>query len=161
MSALSTGPHIVQSWSKYRNDLGKVCVIWDCSKVSVRYWTGSNRASSEVVWGNWDRLLGHTLPWTRFKLHRCSLDSSVGIATSYGLNGQGWIPGSARLFSSPQCPNRLWGPTSLLSIGYQGLFPRGMKRQGHEADYLPPSRAEVKKGEALPPLLHMSSWHIA
>jgi hypothetical protein len=34
-----------------------------------------------------------------------SWDSSVGIATGYGLDGPGLIPGSARFFSSPQCPD--------------------------------------------------------
>jgi hypothetical protein len=47
-------------------------------------------------------------------------DSSVGISTGYGLDGQGWIPGIARFFSSPQRPD----PLCLLSNGYRGLFPR-------------------------------------
>jgi hypothetical protein len=34
----------------------------------------------------------------------------------------------------------------------------GVKRPGREADHSPPSRAEVKKGGAIPPLPHMSSW---
>jgi len=29
------------------------------------------------------------------------------------------------LFSSPPHPDRLWGPPSLLSNGYQGSFPGG------------------------------------
>jgi hypothetical protein len=34
-----------------------------------------------------------------------SRDSLVGIVTSYGLDGPGLIPGSARFFSSPQPPD--------------------------------------------------------
>jgi hypothetical protein len=33
-------------------------------------------------------------------------------------------------------PERLWGSPSLLSNGYQGLFPWGVKRPGREADHL-------------------------
>jgi hypothetical protein len=47
----------------------------------------------------------------------------VGIATGYGLDGLGWIPGSARFFYSPRRSDRLRGPPSLLSKGYRGLFP--------------------------------------
>jgi hypothetical protein len=36
-----------------------------------------------------------------------SRDSSLGIATGYGLDDPGSIPGSAKCFSSPQCPDRL------------------------------------------------------
>jgi hypothetical protein len=89
-----------------------------------------------------------------------SRNSSVGIATGYGVDSLGSIPGSARVFSSPRCPDQLSGPTSLLSNGYQGLSP-GVKRQGHEADHSPPCSAEVKGGEAIPPLPHMSSWRSA
>jgi len=42
-------------------------------------------------------------------------------------------------FSSPPCPDRLWGPPSLLSNGYQVFFPWGLvKRLGREADHSPP-----------------------
>jgi hypothetical protein len=47
--------------------------------------------------------------------------------------------------SSPLRPERLWGPPTLLSNGYQRLFPWGVKRPGREADNSPPSSAEVKK----------------
>jgi hypothetical protein len=52
-----------------------------------------------------------------------SWDSSVGIATGYGQDGSGLIPGTARFFS-PQHPDRLWGPLTLLPNAYLGLLPR-------------------------------------
>jgi hypothetical protein len=57
-----------------------------------------------------------------------SRDSSVGIATGYGLDDQGLgvrVPVGARIFTSPCRPDRLWGPPSFLSNGYRRLFPRG------------------------------------
>jgi hypothetical protein len=56
-------------------------------------------------------------------LYNRNRDSSVGIATGYGLDGTGSMSGSARFFSSLQCSDRLWAPLSLLSNGYRGLFP--------------------------------------
>jgi hypothetical protein len=50
------------------------------------------------------------------------LDSSVGIATAYGLGGPGSIADRTRLFSTSQRPDRLQGPPSLLSNGYRGHF---------------------------------------
>jgi hypothetical protein len=42
-------------------------------------------------------------------------------ATGWMISGsRGW-----EFFSSPPCPDRLWGPPSLLSNGYQRLFLRG------------------------------------
>jgi len=53
---------------------------------------------------------------------------------------KGW-----EFFSPPPRPDRLWGPPSLLSNGYQELFlSLGVKRPGREADHLFPSSAEVK-----------------
>jgi hypothetical protein len=54
--------------------------------------------------------------------------------------GRGW-----ELFSSPQRSDRFWGPPSLLSNGYQQLFPWGVKRPGLEADHSLPSSVELKK----------------
>jgi hypothetical protein len=42
-----------------------------------------------------------------------SRGSSVGIADGYGLNDRGVgvrVPVGSRIFSSPRCPDRLWGP---------------------------------------------------
>jgi hypothetical protein len=57
-----------------------------------------------------------------------SRDSSVGIATAYGLDDGGVgvrVPVGLRIFSSPRCSDRLGGPPSLPSNGYRGLFARG------------------------------------
>jgi hypothetical protein len=52
-----------------------------------------------------------------------SPDSSVSIVTIYELDGHSSIPGRGkRLFSTPQRPDRFWGPPSLLSNGYPGMF---------------------------------------
>jgi hypothetical protein len=42
--------------------------------------------------------------------------------------------------------------------GYQGLFHKGVKRPGREADHSPPSSAEVTNGGVTPPLPNISSW---
>jgi hypothetical protein len=55
-------------------------------------------------------------------------DSAVSTAAGYDLDDRAVgvrVPVGARFFSSPQRPGRLWGPASLLSNGYRGLFPRG------------------------------------
>jgi hypothetical protein len=76
----------------------------------------------------------------------------VGIAT-------GIIPGSARLFPSLQLSDWLWGFTQPPVQWARGVLFPGVKRQGREADHLPPSSAEVKNGGAVPPLPHMPSWY--
>ena len=55
------------------------------------------------------------------------------------------IPVGGEIFRT--CPDRPWGPPSLLYNGYR-VFPRGKKRPGLDADPSPPSSAVVKRGQS-------------
>jgi hypothetical protein len=62
---------------------------------------------------------------------------TVSIETVHGLDGQGVrvrVPVGALFFSSPNHPDRFWGPPSILSRGYWGLS-LGAKLPGCEADH--------------------------
>jgi hypothetical protein len=62
-----------------------------------------------------------------------SRNSVVGIATSYERDEQGVgvrVSVGSNILSSPNCPDRLWGPHNLLSNGYLGLFPREQNGRG-------------------------------
>jgi hypothetical protein len=69
--------------------------------------------------------------------------------------GRSW-----EFFSSPPHPDRLWGPSSLLSNEYQGAFYLGIKCPEREADYSPPSSAEVKDAWSYnsPPQYASMAW---
>ena len=59
----------------------------------------------------------------------------------------GWIvresnPGGAEIFRT--CPDRLWGPPSLLYNWYR-VFPGGKERPGRDADLAPPSSTVANK----------------
>ena len=62
-----------------------------------------------------------------------------------GWTVQGSNPGEAEVFRT--CPDRPWGPPSLLYNGYR-VFPGGKKRPGCEADPSLPSSAVVMKGQS-------------
>jgi hypothetical protein len=64
-----------------------------------------------------------------------NLDNIVCAATAYELDGRGSIPGRGkRFFCTPQRPDRLWGPPSLISNVYLG-FSLGVKRPGREVHH--------------------------
>jgi hypothetical protein len=96
-------------------------------KMIYEWWARSGRGLTEIrspscTWRDWVK------PWeTLLSLCPC-LDTSVGIATGYGLDGRGAgvrVPVESRFFFCPRRPYRFWGPLSLLSNGYLGLFPGG------------------------------------
>ena len=55
----------------------------------------------------------------------------------------GWNPCGSETFRT--CPDRPWGPPSLLYNGYR-VFPMGKERPGRDTDPSPPSSAVVMKG---------------
>jgi hypothetical protein len=65
--------------------------------------------------------------------------SVVGITTGYGLDGPG-VESRWGGETSGTCPDRLWGPPSLLYNGYR-VFPGGKERLGRDAGPSPPSSA--------------------
>jgi hypothetical protein len=79
-------------------------------------------------------------------------------ATAWMIGGSRPRRGSEFL-SSPPCPDRLWGPPSLLINGYLGSFPGEVNRPGREADHSPPSSAVVRMRGAIPPLPYTPSWY--
>jgi hypothetical protein len=53
-------------------------------------------------------------------------DSSIIVATGYGLDGQGLIPGRGKRFlCTPQCSDRLWGHPACYPMGTGGSFCGG------------------------------------
>ena len=64
-------------------------------------------------------------------LGRCS---SVGIATAYELDGPGIESRWGEIFRT--CPDRPWGPPSLLYNGYR-VFPGGKMLPERDADPSP------------------------
>jgi hypothetical protein len=78
-------------------------------------------ANSEPFWVSLP--FSHEIINITFSMNDYDVYSSVGIETSYGLDGPGSMPGSARLFSSPQRRDRLWSPPSISPNGYWRLLP--------------------------------------
>jgi hypothetical protein len=83
---------------------------------------------------------------------RWSLDSVVGIATGYRLNGRG----ENFLFSTSSRPP-LGSTQRPIQWVLWALSP-GVKWPGHEADHSPPASAEVKEIWIYTSLPRMPSW---
>ena len=67
--------------------------------------------------------------------------SVLRLATGWTVRGSN--PGGGEILRT--CPDRHWGPASLLYNGYR-VFPGGKVRPGRDAEPSPPSSAVVMKG---------------
>jgi hypothetical protein len=75
------------------------------------------------------------------------------------MDGRGSIRGRGKIFLFSITSRSALGPTQSPIRWVLGAISPRVKRLRREADHSPPSSAEVKKGGAIPPLPHMSSWH--
>jgi hypothetical protein len=88
------------------------------------------------------------------KLPVCSV-SSVAIATLHELDGQGSNPSRGKIFCT--CPDRPWGPSSLLYDGCRVIS--GVKRKGRGVNH-PPHLAPKLKIELYLFCHAGSSWQV-
>jgi hypothetical protein len=75
---------------------------------------------------------------------------NIGAACvmGHGLGGRGSIPGrDKKLYSSAQCPDRLWPSSGCLCSGLPAV-----KQPEREAYHSPSSSVEFTKGGSIPPL---------
>jgi hypothetical protein len=84
---------------------------------------------------------------------------AAGIATGYGLDGPGSIPGAARFFLFFTASRPALGPAEPPIQCIPGALSLGVKQQEREGDYSAPSNAEVKNGGTIPPVSHASSCY--
>ena len=91
-------------------------------------------------WRNFSKALYLSSVLLVVNLRLCGPGSVVGIATAYGLDGPGIESRWGEILRT--CPDRPWGPPSLLYNGYR-VFHGGKVRPGRDADPSPPSSAEV------------------
>jgi hypothetical protein len=89
-----------------------------------------------------DTSISHSLNCNVYVYNKRGRDSSVGIATRYGLDGPEIEFRWGEIFRTR--PDRPWGPPSLLYNWCRVSFP-GVERPRRGADHSPPSCAEVKK----------------
>jgi hypothetical protein len=97
----------------------------------------------------------------RVNAYVMSRDSSVGIATTMDWAARNWgsIPRRVkRSSSSPQHPDQVWGPPSLLSNGDWGLFPRGWSVRGVKLNNYLHLVPGLRIRGSIHPLPHTSQW---
>jgi hypothetical protein len=118
--------------------------------ISIKFLLVTNpidhESSSLRSWYVFGQLGVPPTPFTNYEVSR-RLAIIFGIATGYGLDDRRvWVrvPVGPRIFSSPQRPDRLWGPPNLLFYGYRCSLP-GVYWPGREADHLPPTSVDVKE----------------
>jgi len=76
-----------------------------------------------------------------------ALDKIINLYNHFHILATGWTvrgsnTGGDEIFRT--CPDRPWGPPSLLYNGYR-VFAGGKERPGRDADPSPPTSAVVKK----------------
>jgi hypothetical protein len=85
----------------------------------------------------------------------------VGIATGYGLNGQGdqsSSPGTSKIFLLSMLSRPVLGTTQPPIQWVLGVLPLRVKRLGHETDPLLKLVPKSRIRGSIHPLPHMSSW---
>jgi hypothetical protein len=86
-----------------------------------------------------------------------SLNCSVGIVTGYWLDDRGLSPARSKIFLSSTEVKTDLKPTQPPTQWVSGAVSPGVRRQECEADRLPLSSAQVKKGGVIPSLPKMFS----
>jgi hypothetical protein len=116
----STNQHYCETWGYHSHEDSSRCllVVTPCSNVRYQRF---GRPCCLYLQGEVNFGIPHcsTFSLPRRPLHVKS--SRLIIWYSWGsILGGGW-----EFFSPPPCTERLWSPPSLLSNGYNGLFPWG------------------------------------
>jgi hypothetical protein len=96
-------------------------------------WTSSShwRALCEMCFGSGKVVSKHLLVPLHLRpcnIEKPGLNMSRLVRTRFAYKP--FLLWGQEVFSSPQCPDRLWGPPSLLSDGYRGLCPLGWGGRG-------------------------------